>query len=93
MNKLLLVVIAGLVASIALANDNEPKAKPKPKAESDAKAEAARRAEGERKSDVLNERLRRDAQGDQKDRARGTGASSGATQSTPSAPSGVDTSR
>ncbi len=95
MKKFLLAVMAGTVAAAAWAADNEPTAKPKPtpKAESDAKADAASRAEAERRSDVLNDRLRRDAQGDQQDRARGTGASSGATPSTPSAPSGVDTSR
>jgi hypothetical protein len=93
MKTLFLILLAGSLAATALAADNEPKPTPKPKAESGAKAEAAARAEAERKSDVLNDRLRRDAQGDQKDRARGTGASSGATQSTPSAPSGVDTSR
>jgi hypothetical protein len=93
MKTLFLIVLAGSVAATALAADNEPNMKPKAKADSGAKAEAARRAEAERKSDVLNDRLRRDAQSDQKDRARGTGASSGSTPSTPSAPSGVDTSR
>jgi hypothetical protein len=75
------------------------KAKPKAKAETKPDAKADAPASGvlpdkpQETSDRLNERLRRGAEADQKDRARGTGASSGATPSTPSAPSGVDTTR
>jgi hypothetical protein len=105
MKKVLQWVIAGLIAATlglpALAADNEPKPKPKAKAKAKAKpkAKADAPASGEvpdkqkETSDRLNERLRRGAENDQKDRARGTGASSGATSSTPSAPSGVDTTR
>jgi hypothetical protein len=73
---------------------SKPKAKAKADAKADAKAEAAAPA-GSLKEDVdrLNESQRRRAEADQKDRVRGSGASSGATSSTPSAPSGVDTTR
>jgi hypothetical protein len=103
MKKVLQWVIAGLIAATlglpALAADNEPKPKPKAKAKAKPKPKADAPASGEvpdkqkETSNRLNERLRRGAENDQKDRARGTGASSGATSSTPSAPSGVDTTR
>ena len=71
------------------------KAAPKADAKADAKAADAPAQAGSLKEDVdrLNENQRRRAEADQKDRMRGTGASSGATSSTPSAPSGVDTTR
>jgi len=77
----------------------KPKAKaetrvdPKPDAKADAPASGTLPDKQKEASDRLNDRLRRGAEADQKDRARGTGASSGATSSTPSAPSGVDTTR
>jgi hypothetical protein len=109
MKRISQMLVAGLVAVAlglpALAQDNAPKPKAKagakksppkskPKAKADAKAEAAAQAD-RHKEDVerLNESQRRRAEADQKDRMRGTGASSGATSSTPSAPSGVDTTR
>jgi hypothetical protein len=100
-------LLAALLGLPSLATEHAPKSKPgakskakagkaKPKAEpkADAKADAAAQA-GSLKEDVdrLNENQRRRAEADQKDRMRGTGASSGATSSTPSAPSGVDTTR
>ncbi|HEV7478189.1 MAG TPA: hypothetical protein VGO02_10685 [Burkholderiales bacterium] len=103
MKKVLQWVIAGLIAATlglpALAADDEPKPKPKAKAKAKAKPKA-KADKADTKPDAkavapasMNERLRRGAENDQKDRARGTGASSGATSSTPSAPSGVDTTR
>ena len=100
-------LLAALLGLPSLATEHEPKSKPsakgkakagkaKPKADpkADAKAAAAAQA-GSLKEDVdrLNEGQRRRAEADQKDRVRGSGASSGATSSTPSAPSGVDTTR
>src|SRR6185436_17124803 len=70
----------------------EAKAVPKPELKTDAPAGAAQ-PDGQTTADRLNDRMRRAAENDQKDRVRGTGASSGATSSTPSAPSGVDTTR
>ena len=99
MNKPLRLVIAGLIAATlglpGLADDGESKPKTKPEAKAKAKADAATGAQGDRKKDgwnSLDERRRR-AENDQKDRARGSGASAGATPGTPSAPSGVDTTR
>jgi hypothetical protein len=107
MQRILQLAIAALISLglPALAQDNAPKpkagakkspakSKPKAKAKADAKAEVAAPA-GSLKEDVdrLNESQRRRAEADRKDRVRGTGASSGATSSTPSAPSGVDTTR
>jgi len=103
------LVMAGLLAALlglpSLATEHEPKskpsakskakagkAKPQPKADAKAKADAAQTDRQKEDTDRLNERLRR-AENDQKDRARGVGASSGATSSTPSSPSGVDTAR
>ena len=104
-----LVIAGWLAATLglpALAQDTEPKPKPKAKAKAKAKAKPKAKAEtkpdapasapqpdGQTTADRLNERMRRAAESDQKDRVRGTGASSGATSSTPSAPSGVDTTR
>lgn len=104
MKKILQWVIAGLIAATLglpalAADDNEPKPKPKAKAKAKAKPKVEAPASGAlpdkqtETSDRLNERLRRGAENDQKDRARGSGASAGATPSTPSAPSGVDTTR
>ena len=106
MRKLLQLVIVGCIAATlglpVLAQGTEPKPKPKAKAKAKAKPKAetkpdapasAAQPDGQATADRLNERMRRAAESDQKDRVRGTGASSGATSSTPSAPSGVDTTR
>ena len=100
-------LLAALLGLPSLATEHEPKSRPsakskakagkaKPKADpkAAAKVDAAAQA-GSLKEDVdrLNQDQRRRAEADQKDRVRGTGASSGATSSTPSAPSGVDTTR